>query len=497
MGQTRPRVLVVDDEIPFARLVAEVLEQKGYATTLAHDLSKAKALAAEGGFDAAILDLGLPGGSGLDVVEPLRASNRDAQVVILTGGGDVESAIRGIEHGVFGFLQKSRLDLGQLERTLSQAIARADLLRENRLLLAGLEESNRLLHELQEHSAGLSDEAHLDRLLPRLVAAAKALSGASAGRVLLFQRTQDVLVIETCVGDGGAALVGARLQPGDSLAGLVADEDRPIRLEDAAGDPRFSPRCDDFGSAGPAWLGVPLRRTGVLGALLVAGGPGGFLPGHENLLSNLARQAALLIDNVRQHERGINFFAHVSDLLVQVLERLDIHYPGHSRRVAALADMISRRLGLDEGERRTIHFAALLHDIGKIRIDPAVLTSAHALGDSRAELQRHPTYGLEILRSITAWEGVLPVVHAHHERWDGTGYPRGLSRENIPVGARIVAVADAFDAMTRSTPHGKSRTSAEALRELEACAGTQFDARVVRIFVAEFEAHGHPLDSGA
>jgi HD-GYP domain-containing protein (c-di-GMP phosphodiesterase class II) len=154
-------------------------------------------------------------------------------------------------------------------------------------------------------------------------------------------------------------------------------------------------------------------------------------------------------------------------------------------------------MGLDESQRRTIHFGGLLHDIGKIRIDPAVLASADASQASRAELERHPTHGLEILHSITAWEDVLPVVHAHHERWDGKGYPRGLSGDDIPLGARIVSVAEAFDAMTRDTPHGKRKTSAEALRELETCAGSQFDARVVRIFVAEFEKHGHPLESDA
>jgi len=499
MRQTRPRVLVVDDEVSFARLVGEVLQDKGYEVILTHDLAGAVSLASAGGFDAAVLDLSLREGSGLDVIDPLRAGSPDAQVVILTGREDVQAAIGGIERGVFGFLQKGNLDLAHLERALDQAVARAELLRENRALVARLEEGQRLMRALQDHSALLSEEAHLDRLLPRLVEAARTLAGAAAGRVLLFQRSSggEVLVVETSVGDGASDLQGTRLQSGECLAAQVAAQDRTILLENAASDPRFSHRCDDFGVAAPGWLGVPLRKRGVLGALLVAGRTGGFGPEHESLLASLARQAALLIDNSLQHERGANFFVHVSDLLVQVLERLDIHYPGHSRRVAALADMVSRRLGLDESERRTIHFGGLLHDIGKIRIAPAVLASADFLGESRAEIERHPTYGLEILHSISAWEDVLPVVHAHHERWDGKGYPRGLAGEEIPLGARIVAVAEAFDAMTRDTPHTRRRSEAEALRELEACAGSQFDARLVRFFVAEFEKSGHPLDSDA
>ena len=88
------------------------------------------------------------------------------------------------------------------------------------------------------------------------------------------------------------------------------------------------------------------------------------------------------------------------------------------------------------------------------------------------------------------WEDILPIVHDHHERWDGKGYPMGKAGDAIPLGARIVAVAEAFDAMTRATPRGKMRTTAEALAEIEACAGTQFDPNIARLFVAEFREHG-------
>jgi HD-GYP domain-containing protein (c-di-GMP phosphodiesterase class II) len=107
-------------------------------------------------------------------------------------------------------------------------------------------------------------------------------------------------------------------------------------------------------------------------------------------------------------------------------------------------------------------------------------------------MQEHPALGLELLRPITLWEDILPIIHAHHERWDGKGYPRGLKAEDIPLGARVVAVADAFDAMTRNTPHGKERSADQALAELEAFSATQFDARIVRLFIAEYREHGDP-----
>jgi HD-GYP domain-containing protein (c-di-GMP phosphodiesterase class II) len=156
--------------------------------------------------------------------------------------------------------------------------------------------------------------------------------------------------------------------------------------------------------------------------------------------------------------------------------------------------MLTRRLGLADEERGTIHFAALLHDIGKLMLGPEILSQDGKMSDEAWKLMReHPTRGLEILRPITRWEGLLPIVHAHHERWDGKGYPRELAGEAIPLGARIVGVAEAFDVMTRRTPQGPRRRPEEALAELEACAGTQFDPRIARLFVAEYRTNAARL----
>jgi HD-GYP domain-containing protein (c-di-GMP phosphodiesterase class II) len=157
--------------------------------------------------------------------------------------------------------------------------------------------------------------------------------------------------------------------------------------------------------------------------------------------------------------------------------------------------MVTRRLGLDDAQRRAIHFAALLHDIGKVLVDPAIVRG-HRVSEGDAffqQMREHPALGVRLLKPITMWEDILPAIHLHHERWDGGGYPLGQAGEQIPLGARIIAVADAFDAMTRDTPHGARRTPDEAITELEACAGSQFDPRIVRLFVAEYRGRGHQL----
>ncbi|HWX25165.1 MAG TPA: HD domain-containing phosphohydrolase [Vicinamibacteria bacterium] len=190
----------------------------------------------------------------------------------------------------------------------------------------------------------------------------------------------------------------------------------------------------------------------------------------------------------------MNSFTHSSEVLVSILDTHDLFYPGHSRPVAAHADRLTRRLGLSDEERRNVHFAALLHDIGKIRIEPALLSAeGNDSEEARRRLREHPGLGVELLRPIAVWEGVLPIIYSHHERWDGRGYPSGLRGEEIPLGGRVVAVADAFDAMTRKTPRGAHKTLRAAAREILSCAGTQFDRTIATLFVSEcleFERDG-------
>jgi putative nucleotidyltransferase with HDIG domain len=265
-------------------------------------------------------------------------------------------------------------------------------------------------------------------------------------------------------------------------------------MEQPASHPRYSHRSDELPTALSGFLAAPLVHGAVRGALVLAGREGGFAEEDREILQNLSKQAAVAIDNALQHERSLNFFAHVSDLLVQILDGMDVHYPGHSRRVAAFSDMVTRRLGLDEDERRRVHFAGLLHDIGKIRLSPTVLLSkGKPTPELLEEIRRHPALGVEILRPVTIWEEILPLVLAHHERWDGRGYPRGLKGNEIPLGARVIAVAEVFDVISRPGPHVPQRTVEEAIAELMRCAGSQFDPDVVRVFVEEYRQHAEDI----
>ena len=141
-------------------------------------------------------------------------------------------------------------------------------------------------------------------------------------------------------------------------------------------------------------------------------------------------------------------------------------------------------MNFSEKDVYLIKIAGLMHDIGKIEIDEKVLNKPEKLGkDEWEKMQRHPEIGYRILKSINEFSGIADDILEHHERWDGKGYPRGLKGEECSLHARIIAIADAFDAMTSDRSFSKAKSVEEAINELRRCAGTQFDPEIVRIFI--------------
>jgi HD-GYP domain-containing protein (c-di-GMP phosphodiesterase class II) len=170
--------------------------------------------------------------------------------------------------------------------------------------------------------------------------------------------------------------------------------------------------------------------------------------------------------------------------LSQAIESRDPSTGGHSDRVSALAEVVARRLGWTRSRLGALRLGALLHDVGKLNVDDALLQKAGPLDEREfGEIKRHPLAGARLIRGFEALRPALPYILFHHERWDGQGYPTGRSREQIPHGARIVAVVDAFDAMISERPYRPPLSVRGALAEIQRGAGTQFDPDVVRAFL--------------
>ena len=181
-------------------------------------------------------------------------------------------------------------------------------------------------------------------------------------------------------------------------------------------------------------------------------------------------------------------------VLSGAIEARDPYTRGHSARVTALAEAIAQRLGWSEERLDSLRVGGPLHDIGKLAISDEVLRKEGRLDDHElAEIREHPKIGAKLLLRVAALREAIPYVLYHHERWDGTGYPSGKAGEEIPLEARVLAIADAFDAMTSDRPYRRALTREQALAEVERCSGTQFDPRVAAVFLELFAEAEAPV----
>lgn len=206
------------------------------------------------------------------------------------------------------------------------------------------------------------------------------------------------------------------------------------------------------------------------------------------LADALAAHVSAAIESAQLLKKQRELFMKTITILAQAVELRDDYTGGHTQRVTRYATMIAEKLELPDDQIELIRLGGPLHDIGKIGIDDAILRKEGKLtADEYAKMQKHTTMGAEILQTITEMQLIIPIVRSHHERWDGNGYPDRLAGEDIPFLARIVAVADAFDAMTSHRPYHdnkRGKSPAWAFAEVEAQSGRQFDPRCAAAFLA-------------
>jgi HD-GYP domain-containing protein (c-di-GMP phosphodiesterase class II) len=305
----------------------------------------------------------------------------------------------------------------------------------------------------------------------------------------------DRLAKQTCqvVGSVGSAIFARdRRAPGMAIAVAACG-----RQEELVGS-RF-PALDGFigavRAAGaratvPAWWGGELH--GALSAEAPAGR--GFGARELALLAELAGTAGAALGHA---ERRGHALRALQAYICELVERIDGHdgyTAGHSSEVVGWSCALGERLRLSLPDLLELELGALLHDLGKVRLPEGILRKPGPLDPGERELvNRHPVWGAELLERVPGLEPVATIVRFHHERWDGTGYPDRLERDRIPIASRIVAVCDAYQAMTSARPYRAALPPAAAASELCAGAGTQFDPALVERFVEVLQERGWPL----
>jgi HD-GYP domain-containing protein (c-di-GMP phosphodiesterase class II) len=245
------------------------------------------------------------------------------------------------------------------------------------------------------------------------------------------------------------------------------------------------------------------RTVGMLNAYSYTKGAK-FSEGQRKMLYVLGSRAAVSIENARLYESLVDaneelIHANVSleenfqQTIIgfaRALEESDRYTRGHSERVSTYARLIAVGMRLPSQEIETVVKAGLLHDVGKIGIRNDRLNKPGKLTpEELAMFRSHPAKGKRILEPIPFMRDLVPGCYCHHEAWDGSGYPQGLSSEKIPVIGRIVAVADAYDAMTTDRAYRKALPHVIACGEMERCSGTQFDPEIVRVFLSHIEEY--------
>ncbi len=344
------------------------------------------------------------------------------------------------------------------------------------LARAETETAQALLEAARELTRRLDPHEVIERSLDRAV----KLSGAATGSIMLIDAKTGRMRIASSKGLTAGVVESTDVSEGEGIAGWVLSTRQPLLIEDLPGRP--SVRSAGVRSA----VSVPIAdEDGILGVLNVGSRtfPARFTDSHMAALETLGRQTAIALRNARAMASARDLYFGTLRALALAMETKDPYAKGATGRVTDIAAAIGRASHLDPLDQQALEIAALLHDIGMGMVGEPVGASERPLSTIELGLLKaHPVLAAEVIEQVPALEAVTPIVYHHHEWFDGHGYVGGLAGESIPLGARVLAVADAFVAMTSPRPYRDAMSVSRALRELRGKAGTQFDPQVVEVF---------------
>ncbi len=373
----------------------------------------------------------------------------------------------------------------QLEKTQLANEKVSILNRDLEVINISLNEAINRLSALNQISRMLGMEREKKQIYRMAVSLPAELLQAEIGHLLLLDKERGELNLEYSKGLPVMEPRGQSTFPvGSGLAGWVASNKKPLLVKDFASQDTF-PAISSMGYERYTSISAPIMiREELIGVISLINRKSGlpFTEDEKTLLATIASETAMAIHNTLLLEKiQKNYFSMIQSLIVAV-ESKDVYTRGHSERVTRYSVLIAEQMGLTLEQLEIVQQAAVLHDIGKITIELSILNKPSALDiDEFDKIKLHPLIGYRILEPIDFDERIKFAVLQHHERLDGNGYPEGRTGDAIMLEARILAVADAFDAMTTQRPYRDPLSIGEALKEMEANAGTQFDIEAVAV----------------
>jgi putative nucleotidyltransferase with HDIG domain len=467
------RVLAVDDNASLLRFLISAFTANGCAVTSASTAEQALELIAGEAFDLVVSDIKMPGLTGLDLLRAVKGRHPATPVVLITGAPSVNSAVFGLRHGAYDYLPKP-FSIKEVQQLLERV--RADRTKWNGQapLPAGLAEELSRRQVSVEMLFRIGDLA-LQTQEPRLfVEKVLQYTGESLRNDAALMLLRDEHGGFTTTQQGDPAVV-------DEIRALLqVNFDRLVSQGGREALPLSRPGRVEAVAAMIPGVGQSL---GVLciGRLATAGA---FLPDERDMVVGFAQATAVALQKLALHENHERNLVDTITAFVNAIESKDPYLKGHSARVALYATEIARTMGLDEETVQVVSRGAMLHDLGKLSIMDTILRKPERLTEDEFTLiKAHPVVGERILKPLRFLAREACAVRHHHERFDGSGYPDGLSGEDIPLAARIVTVADVFDAVTSNRPYRTALPIEAARQEIVRGRGTHFDPQAADAFL--------------
>ena len=497
MDKDNVKILVVDDEDGILDVTEGFFERKGYQVYTAGDGEKALDIVNREKIDCVFTDINMPVMDGLELAEQIRQIDSTLPVVVMTGYPSLENTIQTLKNGVVDYLIKP-VNLEQMELTLRRILRERELFVENLILKEEVERRERLRQLNNELVKKVEEVNTLNRIMEDFSAIDSSYEIFNKVVGLGVDELKADLVFFHVYSEQDNSLVlvdkaGAENENGPAshskdipeqekafIIESLGNDYTPCLITDASGIPPMKGQVHSFMVAP---LKIRDKIFGVVSAYIFQGPP--CFEGQDlYYLSFITQKAASGIENIALYENIYENLFFTLFAFVTALEVRDLYTRKHSTRVARVAQIVAEEMGCTEEELDIINVAGSLHDIGKIGIrDDILLKPGRLTEDEYEKIKEHPAIGADIISKLGLWGREAQIIRHHHERFDGRGYPDGLKGKQIPKLARILSVADCYDAMASDRAYRKKMEKHIVLKIITENSGTQFDPDVVKIFL--------------
>jgi putative nucleotidyltransferase with HDIG domain len=473
----KEKVLIIDDEDFILQISRDILTKSHYEVKTTSDGREGIKLLENNRFDLVLTDIKMPNINGLEVIRHIRSNNKEIPIIVVTGHGTLDIAIDSLRLGAQGFILKPFTPV-ELRTAVAEALEKTRLLGENIRM--------RALIPLFEVSKEILSEVDPKRLLKLLVDIAIKETPADIVCLALIDEATGKLNVREFYGLSPDFVRDFEDIYSEKIAEIIFKDKKPFLITpEVKLLPELKKALENVGAS--SGIFVPLTiRDNIIGILSICriSSRQPFTPSEIELVSVLSGQAAVAIENARLYEKLEQSYLSMIVALSYIVESRDLYTDKHMKDIAEYSVAIAKKLGLSDNDIENIRKAALLHDIGKLSMPDHILMKPGKLSEEEMDIiKRHPLNGARIIEPVEPLKHTRDIIKYHQEWFDGSGYPDGLRGEEIPLGARIIAVADAFGAMTTDRPYRKALTMKQAVKELKEGAGTQFDPRLVEIFI--------------